>query len=73
MRLHWGEPNHPTSIVAYTGAILGKEPGHDDLRFIKHRVARWYGLSFGLRGFLGIQVFGETSYPSRIGNHADEH
>lgn len=67
MRLHWGQPQNPTKLRAYTGALCAKEGDNHLLSFTDHHIARWYGVSFGVRGFIGLQTFSETLYPREHG------
>ena len=69
LRLHRGEPHFPTKLRAYTGSLLSKKGDEGDglNSYVDHRIARWYGLSFRLRWFSGIWLFGETAYPQERG------
>lgn len=68
-RLHRGEPDLPTKLRAYTGSLLTKDGTSRIARnnYSDHQLARWYGVSFKLRWFAGLWVFGETSYPAENG------
>lgn len=67
LRLHWGDPNRPTEIRAWTGAIGGglkDAPWTHD--FVTHQVGRWYGLSRKRDWFCGFCRLGKTEmYSSR--------
>lgn len=68
LRIHNGEPDNPTKVRAYTGTLLSKgssTEGRND--YADHEIARWYGLSFKLKWFIGFWVFGKTAYPSENG------
>lgn len=71
-RLHRGTPDLPTKLRAYTSSMLQKD-GEDGVEriginnYADHSIARWYGISFKLRWFLGLWVFGDTCYPSERG------
>lgn len=71
-RLHKGIPDLPTKLRAYTSSMLLKDDGGDGERhginnYTDHNIAKWYGISFKLRWFIGVWVFGDTSYPSEQG------
>jgi len=67
-RVHVGEPENPTKLRGYTGSLFSKA-GEDETRnnYTDHQIARWYGISFRLRWFVGLWVFGWTAYPSEVG------
>jgi hypothetical protein len=75
LKLHWGDPKHPTEIRAWTGA-LGFSPRGEDRYwqhcYVSHQIGRWYGISYERSGFLGLCVFGpsedyRTSVAPRFG------
>lgn len=67
MRLHWGAPNNPTKLRAWTGSIVPKRGVVYDNRFTDHELDRWYGVSFGNSCFVGIMIFAETEWKSEGG------
>ncbi|MCP1550649.1 MULTISPECIES: hypothetical protein [Methylorubrum] len=59
LRLHWGDPNRPTEIRAWTTAFSRKDsPWRHD--YITHQVCRWYGLSRKRDWFCGFCRLGKT-------------
>lgn len=67
-RLHRGEPDRPTKLRAYTGSMLLRDAGPDGLNnYADHAIARWYGVSFRLRWFMGFWLLGKTTYPTERG------
>lgn len=67
-RLHKGEPENPTRVRAYTGSLLMKDLGPEGINnYTDHAIARWYGISFRLKWFLGLWLLGDTTYPRERG------
>lgn len=70
--MHWGEPEMPTKLRAYTSSLLKKDPtpessGFGLNNFTDHEIGNWYGFSYKLKFFLGVWVFSKTSYPTEEG------
>lgn len=66
-RLHRGEPENPTKLRAYTGSLLMKTGNEGRNNYTDHEIARWYGVSFNLKWFVGFWLFGKTSWTSENG------
>lgn len=67
-RLHKGAPDLPTKLKSYTSTMLtkaSKTEGRNN--YTDHQIATWYGISFKLKWFAGIWVFGQTTWPSEDG------
>jgi hypothetical protein len=68
MRLHRGEPENPTKLRGYTGTLMNKASKTEGRNnYTDHRIARWYGVSFKLKWFVGLWLLGETTYPTEQG------
>lgn len=69
-QIHHGEPELRTKLRSYKSSLLSvdRTPGsvHRN-NYTDHALARWYGISFRLRWFAGIWIFGETTHPTEIG------
>lgn len=68
MRFHNGEPENPTKLRAYTGTLMSKVSKTEGTNhYTDHRIARWYGISFKLKWFIGFCFLGETTYLTEQG------
>jgi hypothetical protein len=79
LKLHWGDPKHPTEIRAWTGALGSRVEGIErpwQHCFVSHQIGRWYGISYERAGFVGLCVFGpsedyRTTVAPRFGRGAE--
>lgn len=65
-QIHKGEPDLPTKLRAYKGSLLRKDADASGVRmgrnnYTDHAIAKWYGVSFRLRWFVGLWLFAETT------------
>lgn len=64
LRFHRGEPEFPSKLRSYRNSLLTKstvEPREGINNYTDHQIDRWYGVSFRLRWFAGIWIFGGTT------------
>lgn len=64
LKLHWGDPKHPTEIRAWTGALGSPVEGVErpwQHCFVSHQIGRWYGVSYARSGFMSLCVFGPSA------------
>lgn len=60
-KIHKGEPEFSFKLRSYRGTLLNKKSETEGRnRYEDHDIARWYGVSFGLRWFFGIWIFGDS-------------
>lgn len=60
---HWGEPKNTAALRSTRDTQMLRKDGTPitDNSFVSHSIARWYGISFRRRWFIGFWLFGETS------------
>lgn len=68
LRIHKGPPDSPAKLRFYTSTLLSRDSTTEGRNsYTDHQIASWYGLSFKLKWFIGLWVFGKTSWPSEDG------
>jgi hypothetical protein len=53
LKLHWGDPKHPTELRSWTGA-LGSNDRPWQHCYVSHEIGRWFGLSHKRNWFVGF-------------------
>ena len=64
LRIHRGEPEFSSKLRSYRNGLLTKndtEPRVGRNNYTDHQIDRWYGVSFRLRWFAGVWIFGATT------------
>lgn len=75
LRLHWGDPNLPTQIRAYSGSLLNKERERSTDSLVLHPVVQWWGVSHQSNWWFGFMRFSkriDTSTPSQPQNWGED-